>query len=48
MTEPVLQLREQLITDHDVLDSRIANIETWQAMGDLADKLGDDKHWGPL
>ncbi|WP_367323174.1 SCO2523 family variant P-loop protein [Streptomyces sp. HUAS ZL42] len=46
--EPVLQLREQLITDHDVLDSRIANIETWQAMGDLADKLGDDKYWGPL
>ncbi|MEU6574078.1 SCO2523 family variant P-loop protein [Streptomyces sp. NPDC046805] len=46
--EPVLQLREQLITDQDVLDSRIANIETWQAMGDLADKLADDKYWGAL
>ncbi|MET7455350.1 SCO2523 family variant P-loop protein [Streptomyces sp. NPDC005574] len=46
--EPVLQLREQLITDQDVLDSRIANIGTWQAMGELAERLADDKHWGEL
>ncbi|MGW1724407.1 SCO2523 family variant P-loop protein [Streptomyces sp. NPDC002306] len=46
--EPVLQLREQLITDQDVLDSRIANIETWQAMGVLAERLADDKYWGQL
>jgi hypothetical protein len=46
--EPVLQLREQLITDQDVLDSRIANIETWQAMGELAERLADDKYWGQL
>jgi hypothetical protein len=46
--EPVLQLREQLITDQDVLDSRIANIGTWQAMGELAERLADDKYWGEL
>ncbi|WP_371671639.1 SCO2523 family variant P-loop protein [Streptomyces sp. NBC_00289] len=46
--EPVLQLREQLITDQDVLDSRIANIGTWQAMGELAERLADDKFWGEL
>ncbi|MER5513715.1 SCO2523 family variant P-loop protein [Streptomyces sp. NPDC002763] len=46
--EPVLQWREQLITADDVLDSRIATIETWKAMGELAERLGDDKHWGQL
>ncbi|WP_019064121.1 SCO2523 family variant P-loop protein [Streptomyces prunicolor] len=46
--EPVLQLQEQLITDEDVLDSRIANIQTWQAIGELAERLADDKHWGLL
>ncbi|KOV83976.1 DNA-binding protein [Streptomyces sp. NRRL WC-3618] len=44
--EPVLQWREQLITDEDVLDSQIANMETWQAMSDLAGRLTDDKYWG--
>ena len=34
--EPVLQWREQLITDVDVLDSKVAGLETWQAMSDLA------------
>ncbi|MEU9389473.1 SCO2523 family variant P-loop protein [Streptomyces sp. NPDC048324] len=43
--EPVLQWREQLITDEDVLDSQIANMETWQALSRLAARLTDDKHW---
>ena len=33
-------------TDEDVLDSQIANMETWQAMSDLAGRLTDDKYWG--
>ncbi|WP_405947891.1 SCO2523 family variant P-loop protein [Streptomyces prunicolor] len=44
--EPVLLWREQLITDEDVLDSRIASMETWQALVELAGRLTDDKHWG--
>lgn len=43
--EPVLQWREQLITDEDVLDSQIAAVETWQALRDLAARLTDDKYW---
>ncbi|MFF0201309.1 SCO2523 family variant P-loop protein [Streptomyces sp. NPDC005017] len=43
--EPVLQWREQLITDEDVLDTGIANLETWQALVELARRLGDDTHW---
>jgi hypothetical protein len=43
--EPVLQWREQLITDEDVLDSQIANRETWEALSRLAGRLTDDKHW---
>ncbi len=43
--EPVLQWREQLITDEDVLDSQIANRETWEALSELAGRLTDDKHW---
>ncbi|MDR3080668.1 MAG: ParA family protein [Streptomyces sp.] len=43
--EPVLQWREQLITDEDVLDSQIANRETWEALSDLAGRLTDDKFW---
>ncbi|MFK4145971.1 SCO2523 family variant P-loop protein [Streptomyces sp. NPDC004065] len=46
--EPVLMWREQLITDEDVLDSRIAGLQTWQAMGELAARLTDDKYWGEL
>jgi len=45
--EPVLQWREQLITDEDVLDSQIANQETWQALSRLAERLTDDKYWEP-
>ncbi|MDQ0830870.1 hypothetical protein QF032_002714 [Streptomyces achromogenes] len=44
--EPVLQWQERLITDEDVYDSRIANLETWQAMGDLSQKVTDDTCWG--
>jgi hypothetical protein len=44
--EPVLQWREQLITDEDVLASRIANLETRQAFEDLALRLTDDEAWG--
>ena len=43
--EPVLQWREQLITDEDVLDSQIATMETWQTLSDLASRLTDDKYW---
>ncbi|MFC9126800.1 SCO2523 family variant P-loop protein [Streptomyces sp. NPDC057099] len=43
--EPVLQWREQLITDEDVLDSQIADMTTWQALSDLAARLTDDRHW---
>lgn len=43
--EPVLQWREQLITDEDVLDSQIANRETWEALSELAGRLTDDKYW---
>ncbi|WP_333771213.1 SCO2523 family variant P-loop protein [Streptomyces sp. IBSBF 2435] len=46
--EPVLQWREQLITDEDVLSSRVANLETLTAIQDLADKLTDDEAWGPV
>lgn len=45
--EPVLQWREQLITDEDVLSSRVANMETLQALKDLASALDDEDAWGP-
>ncbi|NJQ02362.1 SCO2523 family variant P-loop protein [Streptomyces zingiberis] len=44
--EPVLQWREQLITDEDVLASRIANQETLQALEELAERLTGDEPWG--
>ncbi|WP_416984989.1 SCO2523 family variant P-loop protein [Streptomyces sp. T028] len=46
--EPVLQWQERLITNEDVHDRRIANNDTWQAMGDLAQRVTDDKFWGEL
>ncbi|NUQ96539.1 MAG: ParA family protein [Streptomyces sp.] len=45
--EPVLQWREQLITDKDVLSSRVANMETLQALKELAHALDDEDAWGP-
>ncbi|MFJ4279240.1 SCO2523 family variant P-loop protein [Streptomyces massasporeus] len=43
--EPVLQWREQLITDEDVLVTRIAGTESWQALKALAGRLTDDRCW---
>ncbi|MFI8497610.1 hypothetical protein ACIGFK_03685 [Streptomyces sp. NPDC085524] len=45
--EPVLHWREQLITEEDVLVSRIAGRETWEAFGRLADRLTHEEYWGP-
>lgn len=44
--EPVLQWREQLITDEDVLSSRVAGPKTLKAFQDLAGKLTDTAAWG--
>ncbi|WP_182901452.1 SCO2523 family variant P-loop protein [Microbispora sp. H10830] len=46
--DPVLQWREQLITDEDVLASKIANAETAAAFEDLAKKIVDDSAWEGL
>ena len=46
--EPVLQWQERLITAEDVHDRRIANNETWQALGDLAQRVSDDRFWEAL
>lgn len=43
--DPVLQWREQLISDADVLNSRIANPETKGALDDLARRLTDKTVW---
>jgi len=44
--EPLLQWREQLISDNDVYDSKIANRETLTAFQDLAGALVDESAWG--
>ncbi|MFE9448490.1 SCO2523 family variant P-loop protein [Streptomyces sp. NPDC006739] len=44
--EPVLQCREQLITDEDVFDSGIVAVQTRQAFEDLAGRLTDAEAWG--
>ncbi|ETK32338.1 SCO2523 family variant P-loop protein [Microbispora sp. ATCC PTA-5024] len=46
--DPVLQWREQLISDEDVLASKIANAETAAAFDDLARKIVDDSAWEGL
>ncbi|WP_250031700.1 SCO2523 family variant P-loop protein [Paractinoplanes maris] len=46
--DPVLQWREQLITDSDVLLRGIANESTRNAFETLAKKLVDDSAWEPL
>ena len=43
--EPVLQWREQLITDRDVNVTRVANAETTQALRRLTSVLLDEKPW---
>jgi hypothetical protein len=46
--DPVLQWREQLITDFDVLNSQIANVATVTALDDLARRLTDKTVWEGL
>jgi hypothetical protein len=46
--DPVLQWREQIITDDDVSATRIANIATRDAFADLARKLTEDSAWRSL
>jgi hypothetical protein len=43
--DPVLQWREQLITNHDLTVSRIANRPTADAFAELAELLIDDDVW---
>jgi MinD-like ATPase involved in chromosome partitioning or flagellar assembly len=45
--EPILQWREQVISDADV-DAKIANSKTVDAFRELADKLIDDAWWEKL
>ncbi|CAM5676953.1 DNA-binding protein OS=Streptomyces fumanus OX=67302 GN=GCM10018772_03070 PE=4 SV=1 [Streptomyces fumanus] len=44
--EPILQWREQMITEEDVLATQIANKETLKALEEIARKLTDDTCWG--
>ncbi|MER5478099.1 SCO2523 family variant P-loop protein [Streptomyces sp. NPDC002734] len=44
--EPILQWREQLITEEDVLSKQIANKETLEALEEIARRLTDDACWG--
>lgn len=43
--DPVLQWREQLLSDNDVMARDIANLSTVEAFDALADKLIDDEVW---
>ncbi|MET9252605.1 SCO2523 family variant P-loop protein [Streptomyces sp. NPDC048182] len=44
--EPILQWREQLITEEDVLATQIANKETLEALEEIARRVTEDAHWG--
>ncbi|MYS93774.1 MULTISPECIES: SCO2523 family variant P-loop protein [Streptomyces] len=44
--EPVLQWREQLVTEEDVFSNQIANKDTFEALEELARRLTDDTYWG--
>jgi hypothetical protein len=46
--DPVLQWREQLISDNDVYARRIANLETVEAFSALAKLIVDDAAWEML
>ncbi|GAB3160020.1 SCO2523 family variant P-loop protein [Micromonospora sonneratiae] len=46
--DPVLQWREQLISDNDVWARRIANRETVEAFDSLAKRIVDDTAWETL
>jgi hypothetical protein len=43
--EPVLQWQEQIITDRDARESKVANIATVEAYRSLAEALRDDARW---
>jgi hypothetical protein len=43
--DPVLQWREQLITDGDVRATRVANEATTEAFDSIAKKITDDSAW---
>ena len=42
--DPLLQWREQLISDHDV-QTKIANVKTVDAFVELTEKLFDETAW---
>ncbi|MFJ3671222.1 SCO2523 family variant P-loop protein [Streptomyces sp. NPDC090106] len=44
--EPILQWQEQLITEEEVVATKIANQETLDALEEIAGRLTDDTHWG--
>ncbi|MEN3357817.1 MAG: hypothetical protein V7637_1799, partial [Mycobacteriales bacterium] len=46
--DPVLQWREQLISDDDVLTSQVANRGTVEAFDRLARAIVDDAAWEGL
>jgi len=46
--DPVLQWREQLLSDEDVSANHIANPATTAAFADLANRLTDDESWEGL
>ena len=46
--DPILQWREQLITDSDVRASRVANEATTEAFDSIAKKITDDSAWEPM
>jgi len=46
--DPILQWREQLITDSDVRASRVANEATTEAFDSIAKKITDDSAWESL
>jgi len=46
--DPMLQWREQLITDDDVWATQVANAETVKAFEELARAIADDAAWEGL
>jgi len=46
--DPVLQWREQLISDNDVLTRNVANQQTVDAFSTIAKRLMDDSAWEGL
>jgi hypothetical protein len=46
--DPMLQWREQLLTDNDVWATQVANTETIKAFGGIAERIMDDRAWEGL